>query len=419
MPELIVYSPQNNNRLKYVLDYLLADRCGLSYQLTDDEERLKEGPVLNYSAKHIDKSLRINYSLYLQNLSDTPDFDKELEFNEVSTNFDFLAACFFLLARVEEYHSKDLDSHRRYKAENSILHKVGLLDYPIIDAWVLSFKEQLLMQFGLKTKSEKYNFVSTVDIDHIYAFRHKPTTIKLGSLLRDMLTLKFQRVNGRRLDKDPYDRLEEMLEWNKEVGAAPIFFVLTAQRGAYDKSLPPSHIEFITKISSLAQKALVGIHPSYASNLSPHILKKEKNDLTAIVDQPIILSRQHYLKVTLPDTYRQLIDLGIKEEYSMGYASQLGFRAGTSRPFYWYDLRKDQKTVLKVVPFCIMDVTLKNYLHLTAEQARLKCISIIENLKAVEGQCSIIWHNSSFYEVEGWAGWEEVYKSLLKEALAD
>ena len=69
----------------------------------------------------------------------------------------------------------------------------------------------------------------------------------------------------------------------------------------------------------------------------------------------MVISRQHFIRFTLPDTYRQLINAGIKEEFSMGYGSVNGFRASVALPFYWFDLEKNEATSLLVYLFCFMD----------------------------------------------------------------
>ena len=102
----------------------------------------------------------------------------------------------------------------------------------------------------------------------------------------------------------------------------------------------------------------------------------------------------------------------------MGYPDQVGFRAGTSQSFYWYDLENDLQTKLRIHPFCVMDVTLKQYLKLNPEQAFRQVQQILVQLKALRGQFTIIWHNSSFYGREGWVGWKKLYQDILKEAFS-
>ena len=115
-------------------------------------------------------------------------------------------------------------------------------------------------------------------------------------------------------------------------------------------------------------------------------------------------------------TYRNLLENGIEEDYTMGYADSVGFRAGTSQPFYWYDLESDKVTTLKVIPFCIMDVTLRKYLGHSPDAAIELISGLVNTLKSVGGHCSFIWHNSSFYAAEGWKGWDRVYTQLLQIA---
>ncbi|NJO89826.1 MAG: hypothetical protein HC831_13425 [Chloroflexia bacterium] len=54
--------------------------------------------------------------------------------------------------------------------------------------------------------------------------------------------------------------------------------------------------------------------------------------------------------------------MGITNDYSMGYSSHPGFRAGTCTPFYFFNLKTDEKTNLKITPFAVMDVGFIDYL---------------------------------------------------------
>ena len=65
-----------------------------------------------------------------------------------------------------------------------------------------------------------------------------------------------------------------------------------------------------------------------------------------------------------------------------------------------------------------MDVTMRKYLNLDAQQAIKKASEIIETIKEAGGCCCILWHNSSFFGLEGWAGWRETYDQLLQKAKA-
>jgi hypothetical protein len=98
----------------------------------------------------------------------------------------------------------------------------------------------------------------------------------------------------------------------------------------------------------------------------------------------------------------------------MGYASQLGFRAGTCTPFFWYDLQLEKQTHLKIHPFAVMDVTLKQYLQLNPDEAIVKIEELLLAIKLVDGTFCSLWHNESLSDFGKWKGWRVVYETMLK-----
>ncbi|WGH75414.1 polysaccharide deacetylase family protein [Tenacibaculum tangerinum] len=160
--------------------------------------------------------------------------------------------------------------------------------------------------------------------------------------------------------------------------------------------------------------ARVGLHPSYYTMNDATMLKKEKERLEAITNMPITRSRQHYLRVSIPETYQQLIDLEIEEDYSMGYASHAGFRASTCTPFYFYDLDFEIQTPLKIFPFALMDSSLRDYMKLTPKQSLGKIRDLKNEVKAVNGTFITVFHNESLSNYLRWRGWNRVYNSMLK-----
>ena len=81
-------------------------------------------------------------------------------------------------------------------------------------------------------------------------------------------------------------------------------------------------------------------------------LKKEISRLNDITSGSIIMSRFHYLRFSLPESYQILIEAGIKEDYSMGYVDRIGFRAGTCTPFYFYDLNNEKTSEVNMLKSC-------------------------------------------------------------------
>jgi hypothetical protein len=84
----------------------------------------------------------------------------------------------------------------------------------------------------------------------------------------------------------------------------------------------------------------------------------------------------------------------------MMYPDQLGFRASTSHPFYWYDLKNERTTSLLIHSPCIMDVTLKDYCKLSPDEAKETIENLRSTISQVNGRFEFIWHNSSFSEIQ-------------------
>lgn len=120
------------------------------------------------------------------------------------------------------------------------------------------------------------------------------------------------------------------------------------------------------------------------------------------------------MRLRFPETYRGLVDAGIGEDFSMGFADIIGFRAGTSVPFRWYDLESESPRNLLINPFHAMDVTLKKYMGLSPVEAEEHLLGLLGIVRQNGGQFCTVWHNSSFDEKGGWKGWPAVYLGLLK-----
>jgi hypothetical protein len=136
--------------------------------------------------------------------------------------------------------------------------------------------------------------------------------------------------------------------------------------------------------------------------------------LEKITGAEVKISRQHFLRLRFPRTYRRLLNVGILEDYTMGYASKTGFRAGICTPYFFYDVKKEAVTSLKIVPFQVMDVTLRHYLNLNPEEAIREIESLMQEVKTVGGTFSVIWHNETVNDQGEWKGYRKVFEKMNK-----
>jgi hypothetical protein len=161
----------------------------------------------------------------------------------------------------------------------------------------------------------------------------------------------------------------------------------------------------------------VGIHPSWQSGDEEAVLMKEVDELAEIAGAPVKYSRQHYIRMTLPQTYRKLIDVGIEKDFSMGYGSSNGFRASIASSFFWYDLKAEKKTGLMLFPFCFMDSNSFYENRLSPQSAFAELMDYYRKIKKVNGLMVTIWHNHFFGTDPMFKGWKEVYEVFLKDQI--
>lgn len=347
-----------------------------------------------------------------------PCFFSTIEASEIP--FDIFAASFYLISRYEEYLPHIKDKHGRFSASQSVAYENGFLEKPLVDIWAYKFLEVLKHKFpDFENEERSYQYISTIDIDNAYAYKHKSFIRTIGGFLKDASQFKIFTIWDRfavlfNLKKDPFDTFEKLIELKKTYNVRTIFFFLIGDYTTFDTNVSASKRKFKLLIKDMVDYARVGLHPSYYTTNDVSLLKKEKERLEAITNIPIKRSKQHYLRVSLPETYQQLIDLEIEEDYSMGYASHVGFRASTCTPFYFYDLDFEIQTPLKIFPFALMDATLNDYMKFTPKQSLGKIRDLKNEVKAVNGTFITVFHNESLSNYLRWRGWGRLYNSMLK-----
>ena len=426
MNSLHIYTERNSSRLSYVVGHLFHNMLGLDVFIHDHHERIEDAPCIWYGQEYNTHPGFIN--IYAEGLlyrngpeqvnpevmRTGPDIliypapDQRFE-----VPMDIFSATFLLLSRMEEYGHEGF----RFDPTKSLNYKEGFLMLPVIDVWAHELGNMLTSGFpGLQVKRPSFSLLPTYDIDHAWAFRNKSIFKKIGGTIRDILTLSIPSLSARMKTwflrhEDPYFTFRKLWDVHSKSDSKPMYFFLMGPETKL--SLSPKVIgELKDVILACSKQGTIGIHPSRSSNENQDLLKSEIDSLSETSDQTIMKSRQHYLEMRLPQTYRILIENGILEDYTMGYAEEVGFRAGTSMPFKWYDLEREEATDLTIVPFCVMDQTLKQYLSLTPQQAMILIDELMDSLKQVNGQFTFIWHNSSLSKLQGWQPWIQVYHYL-------
>lgn len=428
---LLVYTHKITPRLSYIFKHYFVRILQIPVAFTTkvDEFVAHNGPKITYSKTPLGTEffIRSNDLLFEQGINDidiqisqwddVPCFFAAGE--KSSIPFDIFAAGFYLISRYEEYLPHVQDIHERFPAEESLAVKNNFIEQPVIDIWVYKLLEALKDKFpNYSYQTRDFNIISTIDVDAAFAYKNKGIVRTVGGFLKDMLQFRFLKFWNRLLTvfnfkKDEFDTFRELLKIKKEYNVTTLFFFLIGDYTTFDKNISSSNNRFKSLIKSVADYASIGLHPSYFTLKNIEKLKKEKLRLETIINTPITFSRQHYLRLSIPETYQNLIDLDLEQDYSMGYARTVGFRASTCTPFYFYDLDFEIQTPLKIFPFAFMDVTLKDYMNLSPEQGLQKILELKEAVKKVDGTFISLFHNETLSENDVWKGWNTIYKTTV------
>lgn len=424
-----VFAETATPRLHYVCEVLL--RRGLAHDFTIYTDRTEfdssDGIKFNYSQLRIVADLHIWPAGLIEQNSIETLIPNAGTWDELPTlfpsagdlPFDLFSASFYLLSRYEEYGTHGRDALGRFQASASTAYARGFLELPIIDLWVKKLYT-LLREKYVRVTNWRHNYVceTTIDVDSAYAYKHKGLARTLGGFAKDATKGDWQNARDRffcligRMG-DPYDTYDWLNVQHAEAKISVRWFFLLADFGKYDKGLPWRSSALHDLIRRMRQRDRVGIHPGVAAYHAPLTFAREVSRLSEILGEPVRLSRQHYLMLNFPTTYQNLLAAEIAEDHTMGFADQPGFRAGTSRPFPFYDLKSERMTLLMVYPFAVMDATLNRYLMLSPDEAIERLQTLATGVKQADGQLRLLWHNESVSETAEWKGWQRVYAAAL------
>lgn len=410
-PAIQVHIEKPSARASYVVRQVFATLLGWTVVLEEDADRFASavGPKLVYGKKAVAGAFQVIPAGLLDEQGLRP-MDPELlqldgmpllfPVNGGDLPFDPFSAAFYLLSRYEELVGVEQDVHGRPLADRLHGGRHGYLDRPVVDEWaILLARVWREKDADVPQPQRKYRVVHTVDLDNGFKYRGRPMWRSLGSMARDVIRGAWEDISQRLrvlrgAERDPFDVLPELKDELVKGAQRVLVFVLASDRGQWDHAVPMSYGPYAARLRSLLEWAEVGLHPSYHSSEQEGRSAREAGALQAVLGGPIRLSRQHFLRMRLPGTYRELERMGISEEHSMGFHEQLGFRAGTCTPYQWYDLGEERATDLTVHPFAVMDNTLFNKLSLSPQAALLQVGQLIARVKAVNGTFTGLWHES-------------------------
>lgn len=425
-----IFTTRNVPRLSFIADLILNEILGLSWEITTDKRKLGKCPVINYSDEKVAGSFRISpfpllfdegimsQEIIVSEWKSLPVFFQSSEDSDLP--FDIFAASFYLVARYEEYLKYQPDEFGRFKSSGSLASKHGFLGVPVVDLWAKELAKSLVKKFpALTFRRSEYRSLLTFDIDEAFEYLGKNLIGNIGGFIQDFASGN-KNASHRlsclvRDEKDPYEVFDYMIDSVCRTTTDTKFFFPVGDHSQYDKNPSWKNNIYRELIKKTCDKFSIGLHPSFKASVRLPIVKTEIQRLKSVTSKDCLISRFHFIKIAMPASYRNLHEAGIKEDYSMGYSDEPGFRAGIARSFRFYDILNEKLTDLRIFPFQVMDVTLSGYKKLKAAEAKETIRNMILQTKKAGGLFISIWHNTSLLDAPECREWREVFEFTLKE----
>lgn len=323
---------------------------------------------------------------------------------------DFIASTYFLISRYEEMlRPKIRDIHGRFPGKESLPYKAGFIDSPLVEEYGKLLRDKL-REVGVEIvdpPKQIRKIYLTHDVDQLSHYRSVRGLV--GGLLRGI-----RRPNeGNKalksyfggLKNDPWYTFPWMFKLDNSVRqmlgddrCEPVAFIkVGGGTRKEDKPFITHHIQDFQSLLNLCRKKniIIGLHSSYEAGIYPERIAEEKKHLERVSKRQTTYNRHHYLDTREPDDMQALIDTGITDDFTLGYAEVAGFRLGTCRPVKWINPRTRQLTSLTLHPLTIMDNSLndKRYMYLNAHEAYEYCIRLINMVESWNGELVLLWHN--------------------------
>ena len=425
---VLIFTNSDTPRLRYIAGILLGDTLGLRWDVVCDRRRLGKHPVINYSTEKVAGSFRIEPSglltekgisainILVSDWKGLPVFfrsDGEPDFP-----FDIFSAAFYLITRYEEYLPHDADAYGRFRASSSLAFRNGFLDKPVVDLWAWEFAKGLLRKFqSLTFRRNEFRSLLTVNIGQPSASRGRNFMGSVSGFFHNLASAAVHSDhhqgtgNG---EKDPFRVFKYIFDKIDSTGTDCKFFLPMGDNSRFDRNPSWKNDDFRKTILKISDRYDVCLQLSYDAADSSTETSREQKRLMSVLSRGVERGRVHHLKSLLPGPYANIERSGLKEDYSMGYPDQPGFRAGTARSFYLYNLQEERQSGLKIVPFQFRDTSSEAEKTIDPATARTMIRKLLDATRKAGGTFVSVWYTESLIENEKCRAWRDVFEYLLE-----
>jgi hypothetical protein len=321
--------------------------------------------------------------------------------NHLECAVDLPLSILLTLSRWEELLDTPRDAHGRFQAQSSIAWAGGFLSRPIVDEYGLAFEQAMELLYPTWKKTERRLRIKVShDADHIgVPFRWR-TTVRHSvrsraplNSVRDVSSVLSGSVEPAELRS-----VREIATVSMKHGLSSAIYWKAGAPGPMDSGYDPRHKRVRAVIRWLRViGAESGVQPGYSTFRSPERLRREIVVLRDVLGEQPLGGRQHYLR-WVPDTWIDWETCGMAYDSTVGFAEQIGFRAGTCVPYRPWLFPLNRQADLLEIPLVTMDRTLLAYMGLSKDQAISEVKAIVARCRSVGGVFTILWHNDAYLD---------------------
>ncbi len=426
--------PDNNiPERTFVLEYIFAERLDIKINITSSDINYTQILLPNKKKIQINDAFFNNHkdelsylSLdYLPNsikyvkLENFSSSDIPIIFGEntlrirvggVKINFDFLADIFFYLSRWEENLTFARDDLDRPIEQKLFIVKKNLYKRPVVDEFVV-FLAELIQKTGYTRYSLKkdFNIIPTHDVDYVKKWKNTfhawkeigGDTIKRKNLKRSIYNFLLWMSSKLKFIDEPNDTISKFMNFADQYQRKAVFFFMSGGMTHWDSyNIGDSMIMKNWAEKIVNNNHTLGLHPSILSARSKELFHIEIQNFQNITQYSVCCSRQHYLRLIVPQTWQVLEQNDVGWDSSCGFSDFLGFRCGTANPFQVFDIKKRKKLRLRERPLIVMDTAIVEHIKMTPEEAINEIIQLKKQIMRLGGEFVFLLHNSSLKAFE-------------------
>ncbi|MDS0475108.1 polysaccharide deacetylase family protein [Natrinema sp. 1APR25-10V2] len=223
---------------------------------------------------------------------------------------------------------------------------------------------------------------------------------------------------------NPYWQFDDIMALEDELDVRSAFYFLNEQHLLTDRPIgewisPTNWVQHLGRYDVTAPEIVdvvhnlddggweVGLHGSYHTADDRERLREEKTVLEDVLGSPVSGGRQHYLNLTVPETWRHHRAIGLEYDATLGSSTECGFHAG------YLPIRPFDDDFL-VFPLTVMEQALPDP-GTDFEAARETCERLLTEAAANDAVMTALWHPRYFNERE-FPGHRRLYRWLVERA---